>query len=316
MDSNSEDHVGTLIKVNQFAVDNAAALAVNPNIELTRVTLDADTDRIFQNDSTATRPLEGFTQMKNNAANDLANKVLLVRAGCVSYYTANPNPGKKMIVDFPDTKILAARDNDLYMLADQVHDIADPIKAAMVPHSVAAADVDAIPTLADAYRGVLQLPRTEEAISIAAAKERDKYYKKSFEETLPVMDDYMLVFKITNSVLYDKYVVARAIDESGGGSGTEGYNVSNFILAPGASVAFGAGVTDTQEMYFRQIGGTVGVIICTAALNTASCGSGYNLTPGVTLKTNFGTLGLTTNNFIIFTNPGTDTVTVRAGLKI
>jgi len=318
MNSETEDHIGTLIKVNQFCKDNSGALASNPNIAAEQTTLEADTERIFQNDSIHTRPLEGFTQMKNNSRKDLQTIVLLVRAGCMGYYTANPNPGKLMIVNFPDSKIEDDRDKIVYTMADQVHDVADPIKALLAPFQVTAADVDAIPTRMTAYKNVLELPRTEEAISVAAGKERDRIYQKCFEEqtgTLAKIGNYMLPFKYTNAVLYDKYVVARAIDSSGGGADTNGYDVHNYALAAGESKSFHAGVAASQQLYFRQIGGTVGVIICSAALATDACAAGFTLTPALTVKKTFAELGLAANNFINFTNPGSETVTVRAGLK-
>ncbi|MEO5571795.1 MAG: hypothetical protein ABIT08_02435 [Bacteroidia bacterium] len=315
MDSNTEDRVGTPIKVNQFLKDNTASFAINAQIEAERTTLENDTERIFQNDSIATRPLEGFTQMKTNARTDLENIVLLVRAGCVGYYTANPNPGKLMIVKFADTKVREARDNDLYVLADQVHDIADPIKALMAPYLVTAANVDSIPTRMTAYKNVLQLPRTEEAISIAAGEERDRLVSKCFDLTLKNLDNYLLPFKYSNEVLYSEYLTARAIDNSGGGADTNGYEVHNYEIRAGRSVSFGAAVDAAQQLYLRQIGGTIGVTICTGATALATCTSGFDLTPGTTLKTTFGDLGLPAGAFIIFTNPNAGTVTVRAGLK-
>jgi hypothetical protein len=316
MDSITEDRTGTLVKVNQFAIDNTAALAVNPNIETERALLEADTERIFQNDSTATRPLEGFTQMKTNAREDLEDIVLLVRAGCVGYYTLNSDPGKLMIVNFADTKVLKARDSELYVLADQVHDIADPVKALLGPFQVTVANVDAIPTLKQAYKDVLQLPRTEEAISIAAAKERDRFVDKCFNVTLPKIDAYMLPFKYTNATLFSKYETARAIDNSGGGSDSAGYDVQNYALAPGATVSFGAVPAPDRQIYLRQIGGTDGVIVCTAALATDACAAGFVMVPAVAVKKAFGDLGLSGGAVVNFTNPGTETVTVRAGFKL
>ena len=89
MDSNTEDRVGTLIKVNQLLseTDVAAALVANVNIEAQRVILEADTESVFQSDSTATRPLEGFTIMKTEARKKLEDIVLLCRAGGIGYYT-------------------------------------------------------------------------------------------------------------------------------------------------------------------------------------------------------------------------------------
>ncbi len=317
MDSNTEDRVGTLIKVDMFlsATDVAAALAANTNIEAERVILAADTENVFQADSTATRPLQGFTQMKKNARTDLENIVLLGRAGGIGYYTANSDPGKLMILKFSDTKVKEARDNDLHVLADQVHDVLNPIKALLVPFSVTAANVDAIPTLRDTYRDMLQLPRTEEAISIAAAQQRDRLVEKCFTQTLITLDAYLLPYKYTNEVLYSRYLTARAIDESGGGADSNGYEVHNYKLEAGESRSFSPAVAPGQQLYFRQIGGTVGAIICTAGSEDESCSAGFTLVPGTTVKKTFAELGLADGAFINFTNPGSETITIRAGLK-
>lgn len=315
MDSNTEDRVGTLIKVNQFAKDNAVALAVNVNIEAERTTLEADTERVFQNDSISTRPLDGFTTMKGNARTDLEKILLQVRAGASGYYTLNPDAGKLRIVSFPDTKVVEARDNDLYVLADQVHDIAEPVKALMGPFLVTPADVDSVTTRMTNYKKVLQLPRTEEAISVAAGEERDRVLTKCFDKTLVTLDVYLLPFKYTNAVLYSEYQTARAIDNSGGGSDSAGYVVQNYVLAPGATLSFGPVVAPDKQVYLRQIGGTVGVIVCAAALPADACAAGFTLAPATTVKKVYGDLGLTPGAVINFTNPGGSTVTVRAGLK-
>lgn len=317
MDSNTEDRVGTLIKVDMFlsATDVAAATAANTNIEAERVILADDTERVFQADSTATRPLEGFTTMKKNARTDLEDIVLLCRAGGQGYYTANSDPGKLMILKFSDTKVKEARDNDLYVIADQVHDVVSPIKTLMVPFSVTSANVDAIPTKKDLYREVLQLPVTEEAISVAAGQQRDRIIDKCFNITLKKLDNYMLPYKYTNAVLYSRYQTARAIDNSGGGADTNRYDVHSFKLEAGETKSFSPAVADGQQLYFRQIGGTVGVIICTGDTDATVCTSGFTLAPAVTVKKTFAELGLTDGDFINFTNPGSETVTVRAGLK-
>jgi hypothetical protein len=178
--------------------------------------------------------------------------------------------------------------------------------------------VDSILTRMQAYKDVLELPRSEEAISMAAARERDRIYNKCFAEetgTLARIGNYMLPFKYTNAMLYDTYKVARAIDSSGGGSDSTGYTLSLFALAPGATASFGPRVAPDKGIYIRQIGGTVGVIICEAAAAPDACASGFTLTPGVTVKKPYGDLGLSGGAVINMTNPGASTVTVRMGLK-
>ena len=315
MDSNTEDRIGTLIKVNQFCKDNTAALAINPNIEAERTTLEADTERIFQNDSIATRPLGGATTLKANSRKDLVDIVKLCKAGGIGYFTLNSDPLKLRILQINDSELDKDRDSNVYVKADQVHDILDPVKALLGPFQVTAANVDSIPTRMTAYKNVLQLPATEEAISEAAGKERDRIVTKCFDVTLPKIDAYMLVFKYTNTILYDEYQSNRAIDNSGGGSDSAGYTLLNFALAPGASASFGPVVAADKEIYIRQIGGTVGVIICEAAAAPDACASGFTLTPNTTVKEPYGDLGLSGGAVINMTNPGATTVTVRMGLK-
>ena len=315
MDSNTEDRIGTLIKVNQFCLDRSTPLAVNSNIEAERTTLADDTERIFQNDSIATRPLGGATTMKANARKDLEDIIMLCRAGGIGYFTVNSNPLKLGILQQSDTEIKQARDSVLYVKADQVHDVLDPVKSLMAAFQVTAANVDSIVTRKDAYKAVLQLPQTEEAISEAAGKERDRIVDKCFNQTLANIDAHMLVFKYTNPLLHDEYLSNRAIDNSGGGSDSAGYTLTNFALAPGATASFGPVVAADKGVYIRQIGGADGVIVCEAATGSEACTAGFTLTPGATVKVPYGDLGLSGGAVINLTNPGATTVTVRMGLK-
>lgn len=315
MDSNTEDRVGTLVKVTQFLSDYNTFLAANTAIEDEHGTLGTDTEEFFQQDSIATRNLGGFTEVKTDSRKILEDRVLLIRAALVSYYTANPDPRKRVIMELTDTEIKRKRDSELYVFADQVNDLASPVKALLVPFQVTEVQVDELTTFSSAYREVLQLPRSEEGISIAAGKEGARLLDKSFNVTLPKLDAYLLPFKYSNLVLYDKWLVARAIDNSGGGSDSAGYTLTNLVLAPGATASFGDAPAADKHMYFRQIGGSAGVVACAAA-TISPCATGYTLTPNDTVKLLYGDLGISGGGPLLnFTNPGTETVTVRVGLK-
>ncbi len=315
MDSSSEDRIGTPIKVNQFLKDEGGSFTINPDIEITRALMETEIENFFQEDSTATRPLGGYTEVKGGERSDLEKNILKVRAACVGYFTKNPDASKMMIVKRTDTEIFETRDKELYTVADQIHDVADPIKTLLGPYLVAAADVDAIPTNMTAYMKVLELPRTEEGRSMAAGNERDRIIGILFNEKLASLDNYMVPWKYENLALYERYQTARAIDSSGGLSDSTGYDNHNYELAPGASKSFHAAVAGSQQLYFRQIGGTVGALVCTAALVTDSCTAGFTLVAGETVKKTFTELGLAAGSFINFTNPGSQTITIRAGLK-
>ena len=55
-------------------------------------------------------------------------------------------------------------------------------------------------------------------------------------------------------------------------------------------------------------------MVCTGT-TIAACDAGKTLTPNQTIKEPFGDLGISGGDLLNFTNPGTITVTVRAGLK-
>lgn len=316
MNDQLEDKLGMYIKVDTFATNNAAALAANAQIEATRVVVHDNILNIIQLESIATRDLSGFGEAKGDAAQLLINRVLLVRGASTGYFTANPDKGKKRIVEFPTGDIQKLRDKDLLSLADQVHDIADPVKATLTAFGCTAAQVDSLVTLSTAYLTISELPRSEQGLSKAAGNERDRVFGKTDDVLTDGMDDYLIVFEQTNAQLYDQYQTARMIDDSGGGSGTDGFTVQNYELPPGVAVPFGPIPTPVdREVYMRQLGGTVGVLVCTKPLETEACTSGFILTPSETVKQPWSAFGLTDNAWVIFTNPGAESVTVRAGLR-
>src|SRR5688572_26579564 len=102
MDSNQEDHYGMYLKTDLYLVKNALALAFNTAIATTRTALNSLINAIAQADSTATRDLTGFTEAKNLHKADQLLLFKIVRAGLMGYYTTNPDPAKKVIINYTD----------------------------------------------------------------------------------------------------------------------------------------------------------------------------------------------------------------------
>jgi len=320
MNSKQEDHYAMYLKVDLFLVTNAADLAFNPSIAGTRTALNTLITAIAQSDSTATRNITGYTAAKNEHRTNQLEQFKKVRAGLLGYYTANPDIKAKTIINFTDTDINEFRDPDIFIKTDQLLDLALPIKALLVPYGVTAAEVDMLQTLNNAWPALEPTGRMEEAVNKAAGEDVERYLPQVSNLLANTLDSYMKVVEYNDPNHYSQYLTARMIDDSGGNSGTEGYEVTTTTVPAGASVIIPVGggtIPPDLQLYLRVVSTGGGVFICTTNLPASPCTSGYELKAGNTFKDTASALGidLSLPNLQV-TNPGLSAVTVRTGVKI
>lgn len=317
MDSSQEDHYGMYLKVDFFLVARATDLAFNPAIATTRTSLNTLINSIAQADSTATRNITGYTIAKNEHREAQLTQFKLVRAALMGYFTANPDIRKKKLIDFNDSDIDRFRNDELYAKTDQLLDVALPVKALLVPFGVAAADVDALNTMNDAWNMIEPSNRMEQAVNIAALKDVNILMPKVEDLLHNTLDSYLKVVQYTNPNIYSQYQTARMIDDSGGGSDSAGYDVQNLTVPPNGSLLFdigSSGIPADLSVYLRAINGSLKV--CTTNLPAGACTDGFDLVQGETFKGNFKELGLDdTKTNIQFTNNSPVVVALRAGVK-
>lgn len=318
MDSKQEDKFGMFLKVDSFLGDHATDLSVNIAFADIKIRLAALIEKAVQADSTATRNLTGLNTDKKEKRKNLEIAILTIAAACRGYYTTNHDPYKKALVKLTPTDVFRMRDTELIKQADQVHDVADPIKANLTPWVVADTDVDDLLTLVNTYRPALVKGTRETDISGVAGTQVDVIFADIDKLLREEADDQMAVYEFTNNPLFLEYKLARAIDDSGGNSGTDGYEVVTYIVPPSGSLIIPVGdapIPAQTQFYARAINGSV--VACTTDLPASPCVSGYQLAQGVTFKDEIGAMGLDLSkpNFQL-TNPGFTAVTVRAGVKL
>jgi hypothetical protein len=322
MDSHKEDRYSMFLKVDLFLQNNATDLAFNPAIATSQTTLHSYISLIAQADSTATRDITGFTAAKNQHRADQIEQFKLVRAALMGYYTTSPDIKVKEIIDYEDSEIDKFRDSELYMKTDQVLDIALPIKTMLVPFGATAAQVDALDTLNNAWQALEPIGRLEEAVNKASAKDVGRYFDKTFKLLDDTLDSYLKVVQYNNPNLYDQYLTARMIDDSGGNSGTDGYLTQDMIIPAGGTISWPMGEPGTQvppetQVYVRAITNTM--YVCTTAAPEGTCAPGagtFVADKGVTFKGNIGSMGLDLNNhYIHITNPSADDGIIRVGVQ-
>lgn len=319
MNSAQEDHYGMYLKVDLMLGTNATDLAFNPAIATNKTILHSLINLIAQADSTATRDITGFTAAKNEHRTQQIAQFKLVRAAMMGYYTTNPDIKSKTIIDFNDSEIDKFRDAELYIKTDQVLDLALPVKALLDTFGVTSGEVDALEALNEAWQSLEPIGRQEEGVNKAAREDVGRYMEQANKLLKNTLDSYLKVVEYTNPNLYSRYLTARMIDDSGGNSGTEGYDVQTVNIPAGGSVIvpLGSGPIDpASEIYLRAISGSVYVCTTNLPANPCEAGNSFELVQGKTFKDKIGNLGIDLNNsHLQITNPGLTEAVVRAGVK-
>lgn len=315
MNDLQEDKFGMYFKTSHFLSVNSATLAVNPLIAVLKTTLDTAIADITAQDVIAQTDIRGYTEAKNDAETVLEDSVLHIARGLHGYYSSLGDKGMTRKVDMSKSEVLNSRDGNLNTQAEIIYGIAEPVKALLAPHLVSVADVDALLTRRLAFMALFSVPREKQGDGKAAREELTRLFASVDQGLDTDLDAQLAVYESVNPVLFSKYRTARMIDDSGGGSGSEGYDLQNFTVPAGGLVQFGATPLPAREIYLRNLSDG-GVFLCTTDGTTGPCSAGYILNGHALVKTAFGALGLNPALPLVqFSNNGSEDVLVRAGLK-
>ena len=322
MDDTQEEYFGTYLKIKQFATTNASDLAVNPSIATQKNKLDNLINAITLQDALANMDYTGFTTMKDNAALSLRDQLKKVGRGLTSYFAEVNHPGNLEIVKKTNSEINYNNDGNLNMLASSIYLVGnkpavktDPLLA----HSqLVAADIDDLETARVAWMEMVAVPKEKRGDHVAANKEKAKLFESANKTLLPLFDNLMAPFETTNPILFSKYTTARAIDNLGGGSGTDGFDLTVLTIPAGGSVnaPISGPIPADKVLYIRVVTNGGALKICMVSLLPAPCPSPYELSFGTIFKAPASDLGLDLGlpNLQI-SNAGTEPVIVRFGVK-
>lgn len=319
MNSKQEDKFGMFLKTDQILVVHALILAFNPAIATARTVLNTFINAIAQADSTTTRDITGYTQAKNDHKNAQSALFKIVRAGLMAHFTTNLDVAIREVINFSDTEIDYFRDAELYMRTDQLLDVALPVKNSLATSGVTATQVEDLDTMNQAWYAIEPSSRIQEGVNKAAGEMVDVIFVQTDNHIKNTIDNLMKVMQYNNANIYSQYLTARMIDDSGGSSGSDGYEVSNLTVPAGGSILLpvfssGGGIPADLDVYLRAINGNV--TVCTTNLPANPCSSGFALQQGATYKGLFSGLSLDMSNSAIqFTNNSVNNVIVRAGTK-
>ena len=319
MEDNQIEYVGMFVKVKTFLTKKAAALAATPIIASSiKPALSTKISEILTEEQDASSPITGSTELKKNLRTDVEDKGFEVAAACAAYYTITvPNPVLRVKCEFERSDLSNGRmrDSDLYVRMSKVHEIAEPVKTLLSDFGVAGADVDALETALNDLFIEIQGPKDAIGARAASGKQVDRLILQA-RKIIDTQLDVVMKYYLTNDPeLYDYYLTARSIDQTGGGPIPD--EDETMLLASGA---FGGGAFSSDMNDNSKI-----VVICGAS-NGAEARVGFSnmpnsfsgtqlpVPPGVTLDEKAIDLGFVpgiTN--LVFQNTGAP---ISASIKI
>lgn len=208
------------IKARTFFTNNSTELAATPIIGSTVAPeLNDRIEAILEENEDATADISGSTEEKNDVTELLISSGYGISGALVGYYTITA-PDKKLAAkcQISLNTLKTTRDLELYTKVSLLHEIADPIKALLGPFGITSGNVDGLGTLLSDYLKKVQSPQDARGERSASNKELQRKISDTGEYLETAADAVMKPYYSTNRELYDYYLSARAVDQSGGGA--------------------------------------------------------------------------------------------------
>ena len=215
MEDNLENTLGMYQKVLATLFIHAPETAAIPAVAVLGTQLDTKVNAILGLASKADTDITGYTVDKQVKRSNLKTKVLKLSGGIVAHTALTDDFKTNEKCDATPSQIDYMRDNDFYTYAKLVINEVTPIMAALTPYGIVAADLTAANTSANIYLTAIQSPQ----VQINERSSSKKALTTLFAETTALLDNkldkLMGIFITTNPNLYDAYMGARAIDDTG-----------------------------------------------------------------------------------------------------
>ena len=215
MEDNLENRLSMYQKVQGALSIHSAATASIPAIATLSTQLDSKVNSILAMASKADTDITGYTVDKQAKRTDLKTKILKLAGGVVAFTAISEDFKTVEKCDATPSQMDYMRDNDFYAYAKLVLNEVTPLMSSLTPFGVVVADLNAANISADYYLKVIQSPKNQ----INERSNNKKALTVLFEETSELLekklDKVMGVFITTNPNLFNAYIGARSIDDTG-----------------------------------------------------------------------------------------------------
>lgn len=307
-----EDRLGMFTKVAQFLTDNERALTTHlPAIRQSKQRLDTAIVQIMDKTAETQIASAGYTAIKAAARLRLENNFLRLGRTLSAYAVVNARPDLTANSNFSRSTVEKMRDNDLYIHAKMLLDLAMPIMGHLIDFLYTATEQYEYETSQTAFYSVIQLPKMQ--IGNRALRNTEVVKLMSDTSTLLAneLDVLMSLIEYADANLFALYHAHRQIDHSGGRTP---YNVIEDTAAPNSTTAVAAIEYDAAiELEVKNTGADA-LIIGISTNNINLEGTPVEIVAGETktvLLSNLGTQG----DFLLVKNANQRAVPFKITLK-
>lgn len=163
----------------------------------------------------ASADLTGYAVDKQNLRNELTTAILKVSIAYASWCYVNLNNKKAERFDETMAMLNAKRDNDIYTYAMDLNATALPEVANLADYGVLPADFTTLTTKAAAYLVMIQAPKIEIGERASKLLQLTREFDQASSLLKNRLDHVMKSFMLSHPMIYDSYLFARAIDDTG-----------------------------------------------------------------------------------------------------
>lgn len=215
MNKKQEDFFAMTLKVRNFALKNALAIATIPAIPAFFTQHSTLVNVLITADTGSRVDLTGFAIAKANKRNVLEVAALKVSNAVTSLSVINNDAVMQKKADFPSSKWYLCSEEELVTQATIVRNLATPLGVTLAPYGAAVVDITALTTAINTFTDVI----TDPTLAIDQRKEDNIKVVATIGQMQTLLNDKLDVlmrsFEVSNSSLYGLYRSARAIDQSG-----------------------------------------------------------------------------------------------------
>ena len=166
---------------------------------------------------TQAQPTTGVTADKQSVLQAMADTALEVAAGVASYASKNHLGDLAAKVAAKPSAFANGRDLEHLALAQQIHDAANGVLAALADFGVLAADLSDLQAKIDKARAVLNAPRAAANVKKSATQQLPDAFRAADEILNNQIDPLAAKLAKKNPDFYAKYQAARIIIDRPGG---------------------------------------------------------------------------------------------------
>ena len=220
MDNLDSNHMNMIRTTKDYCVDHAAATAAIAQYAITVTSVRNKITLIDALNIIASGTTTGVTIDTNLLRATMSDLAVKCASATFAYASSVNNNTLKAQVKFTRSQLDGFKKDDVDDICQGIHDVANTNLAVVTPFGIALLDVTDLQTAINLYAAGMQGPR-QKRISISSAKDQ---IKTNIAETINILLDEQLdkmtdTLKLSNTVYYNEYYLAREIIDLGSTTG-------------------------------------------------------------------------------------------------